>query len=53
MSLALGDVSMKILLHGISEIFLPMISSRILVVSHLIFKSFIHFEFILVYGVSQ
>ena len=27
-SLALGDILVKILLHGISEIFLPMISSR-------------------------
>ena len=30
MSLALGDVSMRMLLHGMSEIFLPMFSSRIL-----------------------
>ena len=29
MSLALGDILVKILLHGISEIFLPMFSSRI------------------------
>ena len=43
---------MKILLHGISEIFLPMLSSRTFVVSQLIFKSVIHLEFILVYGVS-
>ena len=28
MFLALGDVSVRILLHGISEIFLPMFSSR-------------------------
>ena len=28
MSLALGDILVKILLHGISEIFLPMFSSR-------------------------
>ena len=46
MSLALGDVSVKILLHGVSEIFLPMFSSRTFMVSRLIFKSFIHFEFI-------
>ena len=52
MSLALGDISTKILLRGISEIFLPMFSSRTFMVSSLIFKSFIHFEFILVYGVS-
>ena len=28
MSLALGDMSVRMLLHGISEIFLPMCSSR-------------------------
>ena len=33
MSLVLGDISVKILLHGISEIFLPMFSSRTLMVS--------------------
>ena len=52
MSLALGDISMKILLSGISEIFLPIFSSRTFMVSWLIFKCFIHFEFIFVYGVS-
>ena len=45
-SLALGDISVKILLCGISEIFLPMFSSRTSMVSQLIFKSFIHLEFI-------
>ena len=35
MSLALGHVSVKILLLGISDIFLPMFSSRIFVVSRL------------------
>ena len=40
MSLALGDTSVKILLREISEIFLPMFSSRAFMVSHLIFKSF-------------
>ena len=50
-SLALGDTSVKILLYGISEIFLPMFSSRIFMVSCLIFKSFIHPGFIFVYGV--
>ena len=30
MSLALGDISVKILLHGVSEIFPPMFSSRTL-----------------------
>ena len=33
MSLALGDVSVKILLHGISEILLPMFFSRTFMVS--------------------
>ena len=46
---ALGDI-MKISMSGISEIFLPIISSRTFVVSQLIFKSFIHNEFILMYG---
>ena len=45
MSLALGDISVKILLCGISEIFLPMFSSRTLIVSRLIFKSFIQKKF--------
>ncbi|KAF6088409.1 hypothetical protein HJG60_008234 [Phyllostomus discolor] len=33
MSLVLGDISVKILLHGIFEIFLPMFSSRTFIVS--------------------
>ena len=52
MSLALGDISVKILLRGMSEIFLPMFSSRTFMVLQLIFKSFIHLEFLFVYGVS-
>ena len=36
MSLALDDISLKTLLHEISEIFLPMFSSRTLIVSRLI-----------------
>ena len=52
MSLALGDILVKILLCGISEIFLPMLSSRTFMVSQLIFKSSINLEFISVYGVS-
>ena len=52
MSLSLGDILVKILLCGVSEIFLPMFSSRTFMVSQLIFKSFIHLEFIFVYGVS-
>ena len=51
-SLALGDIPVKVLLHGIAEIFLPMFSSRTFMVLRLIFKSFIHLEFIFVYGVS-
>ena len=50
--LALGDMPVKILLREISEIFLPMFSFRTFMVSQLIFKSFIHLEFIFVYGVS-
>ena len=41
----------KILLHRISEIFLP-VFSRTLMLSWHIFQSFIHLEFIFVYGVS-
>ena len=52
MSLALGDMSVRMLLHGMSEIFLPMFSSRTFMVLRLIFKSCIHLEFIFVYGVS-
>ena len=52
MSLALGDILVKILLCRISEIFLPMFSSRTFMVSRLTFKSSIHLEFIFVYGVS-
>ena len=52
MSLALGDVSVRMLLCGMSEIFLPMFSSRTFMVLRLIFKSFIHLEFIFVYCVS-
>ena len=52
LSLALGDMSVRMLLHGMSEIFLPMFSSRTFMVLRLIFKSFIHLEFIFVYGVS-
>ena len=50
--LALGDFLVKTLLCGISEIFLPMFSSRTFMVSRFIFKSFIHLEFIFVSGVS-
>ena len=46
MFLALGDISVKILLCEISEIFLPMFSSRNFMVSWLIFKSFTPYSFI-------
>ena len=52
MSLALGDISVKILLHGVSEILMHMFSSWIFMVSWLVFKSFIHLEFIFVYSVN-
>ena len=52
MSLALGDVSLRMLLRGMSEIFLPMFSSRTFMVLRLIFQSYIHLEFIFLYGVS-
>ena len=42
MSLALGDILVKILLHGISEIFFPMFSLRFFMVSWLTFKSNLH-----------
>ena len=51
MSLALGDISVKILLCGVSAIFQSMFSGAFMV-SWLIFKSFIHLEFIFVCGVS-
>ena len=50
--LVLADILVKILLCRISKIFLPMFSSRTFMVSWLIFKSFVHLEFIFVYGVS-
>ena len=52
LSLALGDVSVRMLLRGMFEIFLPMFSSRTFMVLGLIFKSFIHLEFMFEYGVS-
>ena len=40
-SLALGEVSVRMLLHGMSEIFLPIFSSTTFMVLRLILKSFI------------
>ena len=51
-SFALGDILAKKIATWMSEISLPMFSARIFMVSQIIFKSFIHVEFILVYGVS-
>ncbi|KAM7155533.1 pre-mRNA 3'-end-processing factor FIP1 isoform 11-T11 [Molossus nigricans] len=45
-----GDVSVKVLLHMMSEILLPTFSSRIFMDSRVTYKSFIHFEFIFVYS---
>ena len=45
-------MAVSVRMCGMSHIFLPMFSSRIFIVSRLIFKSFIHLEFIIVYGVS-
>ena len=52
MSFALGDMSVKMLLRGMSEIFLAMFSSRTFMMLRVIFKSFIHFEFIFVCGIT-
>ena len=52
MSLVLGDISVKILLYGISMISLPMFSSRTFMVSQVMFTSFILLEFIFLYSVS-
>ena len=52
MSLALEDVLAKILLHGISEIFLHMFSFKTFMVSWPVLQSSIHLQFILVYGIS-
>ena len=46
------DVSVRMLLRGMSEISLLMFSSRTFMMSQLIFKSFIHLKLIFVYGVS-
>ena len=45
MSLILRDISVKILLQGTSEIFLPMFSSRTFMVLQFILKSFILLSF--------
>uniref|UniRef100_A0ABI7X463 Secreted protein n=1 Tax=Felis catus TaxID=9685 RepID=A0ABI7X463_FELCA len=52
-SLAFGDVSSKKLLQLRSKRLLPAFSSRVLMLSCLTFRSFIHFEFIFVYSVRK
>uniref|UniRef100_A0ABI8AG29 Uncharacterized protein n=1 Tax=Felis catus TaxID=9685 RepID=A0ABI8AG29_FELCA len=52
-SLAFGDMSSKKLLQPKSKRLLPVFSCRILMVSCLTFRSFIHFEFIFVNGVRK
>ena len=50
MSLALWGCISKIFLHAISDIFLSMFFSGTFMVLYIIFKSFIHLQFIFVYG---
>uniref|UniRef100_A0ABI7X6A3 Uncharacterized protein n=1 Tax=Felis catus TaxID=9685 RepID=A0ABI7X6A3_FELCA len=52
-SLAFGDVTSKKLLQLRSERFFPAFFSRVLTVSCLTFRSFIHFEFVFVNGVRK
>ena len=52
-SLAWENISDKLLLQARFEILLPMFPSRIFMVLSLIFKSLIHFEFILVCGIRK
>ena len=49
----LGGISNKILLQFISKNILPTFYSRSFIVSDLMFRSLIHFEFIFVYGVRE
>ena len=50
--ITLGSGSKKILLWFRSKSVLPMFSSKCLIISCLIFRSLVHFEFIFVYGVN-
>ena len=52
-SFVIGDRSKKIVLQFMSKSVLPMFSSRSSLVSGLIFRLLIHFEFIFVYGVKK
>ena len=51
--ISLGGGFQKLLLQFMSKSALPMFSSRSFVVSGLMFRSFIQFEFIFVYGVRE
>ena len=52
-SITLGGGSKKLLLIFMSKSILPMFSSKSFILSGLTFRSLIHFEFILVYGVRE
>uniref|UniRef100_A0A8D0IYQ4 Uncharacterized protein n=1 Tax=Sus scrofa TaxID=9823 RepID=A0A8D0IYQ4_PIG len=51
--ITLGGGSEKILLWFMSESVRPMCSSMSFILSDIIFRSFIHFEFIFVYGLRK
>ena len=51
--ITLGEGSEKIRLQLMPESILPMFSSKSFIVSSLLFRSLIHFEFIFVYGVRE
>ena len=52
-SITQGGGSKRIMLWFMSKSILPMFFSKIFIVSGLIFRSLIHFEFIFVYGVRK
>ena len=52
-SIAQGGGSKRIMLWFMSKTILPMFFSKSFIVSGLIFRSLIHFEFIFVYGVRK
>ena len=51
--ITLGGGSKKILLRFMSKSIFPMLSSKSFIVSSLIFRSLIHFEFIFVYSIRE
>ena len=51
--ITLRDGSQKILVWFMSKTVLPMFSSRSFIVSSLIFRTLIHFEFIFVYDIKE